>query len=122
MPSVVELPEFKSDAGNLTVFEKVLGRDIKRAFFIYGVGPDETRAKHGHLTATNALICIKGSCRITITNTEIQDEVFVLDQPNKCLIINPKDWHTMDQFSADAILAVMSDQHYDKDGYFYEKP
>jgi hypothetical protein len=35
-------------------------------------------------------------------------------------VLKPEDWHTMDQFSEDAILLVVSNQLYDKDDYIYE--
>lgn len=121
MPQLIELTTFGSDTGRLSVFEKVLSNDIKRVFYIYGVAPDQQRAKHGHRTATNALIPVAGSCRISVTDGKTE-QVFHLNQPNQCLLLHPGDWHTMDEFSTDAVLLVLSDQYYDKEDYFFEKP
>ena len=35
-------------------------------------------------------------------------------------MLEPKDWHIMDEFSEDAILLVVSNQPYDKADYIYE--
>lgn len=121
MAQLIDLSTFGSEEGRLTVFEKILPGDIKRIFYIYGVAADQERAKHGHKNAWNALVSVSGSCRIRVTHNQ-QEEVFILDSPNKSLILHPGDWHIMDQFTADAILLVMSNEYYDKNDYFFDKP
>lgn len=121
MPQLIELNTFGSEEGRLTVFEKILPGDIKRIFYIYGVATGQERAKHGHLKAWNALVAVSGSCRIRVTHNQ-QEETFILDNPNRCLILHPGDWHIMDHFTTDAILLVMSNEYYDKNDYFLEKP
>ncbi|MBU2046665.1 MAG: WxcM-like domain-containing protein, partial [Bacteroidetes bacterium] len=46
---------------------------------------------------------------------------FQLDTPAKCLIIEPKDWHQMYNFSPDAILMVLASEYYDDKDYIFEK-
>ncbi|MFN8346661.1 MAG: FdtA/QdtA family cupin domain-containing protein [Spirosomataceae bacterium] len=121
MPQLIELNAYGSEEGRLTVFEKILPGDIKRIFYIYGVNSDQERAKHGHLKAWNALVCVSGSCRIQVTYNQ-QETAYVLNEPTKCLILHPGDWHIMDQFTSDAILLVMSNEYYDKNDYFFDKP
>jgi WxcM-like, C-terminal len=121
MPQLIELTTHANDSGSLTVFEKLLPGDIKRAFYIYHTQGDKERGKHSHKKATNALIPVAGSCRITVTNLNGEHE-FLLNAPNQCLVLVPGDWHIMDQFSADAVLLVMSNEYYDKDDYVFEKP
>lgn len=121
MPQLIELPTFGNEHGRLTVFEKWLPHDIKRIFFVYGVAPHEQRAKHGHHKTYNALICVVGSCQIHVSDGKTERD-FLLDSPQKCLILHPGDWHIMDNFSSDAVLMVASSEYYDKNDYFYEKP
>ena len=45
----------------------------------------------------------------------------ILDNPNKCLIVEPEDWHTMDNFSKDAVLLVLASEYYDASDYI-DKP
>ena len=121
MPQLIELSTHSSPAGNLSIFEKLLPSDIKRVFYIYGVPPNEQRAKHSHKKAWNALVCVAGACRIYVKNGQTE-YYFELKEPNQCLILEPSDWHIMDQFSSDAVLLVMSNEYYDKGDYIFEKP
>ncbi|KAA0990135.1 sugar 3,4-ketoisomerase [Dyadobacter aurulentus] len=118
MPSLITLNTFNTDSGNLTVFEKIIPGTIKRVFYIYGTG-DAPRGGHRHHKAWNALICLHGSCRVYSNDGE-REEYFTLNSPDSCLILEPKDWHTMDMFSSDAMLLVLSNEYYDKADYIDE--
>ncbi|WP_080239003.1 sugar 3,4-ketoisomerase [Spirosoma rigui] len=118
MAKLYELETFSSERGNLTVFEKVIPGTIQRIFYIYQAGHN-IRAGHRHHRAWNALICVSGSCRVYNDNG-IVEETFYLNSPNQCLVLEPEDWHTMDMFTDDAILLVVSNELYDKDDYIYE--
>jgi dTDP-4-dehydrorhamnose 3,5-epimerase-like enzyme len=118
MAYLIDLKTFIDIRGNLTVIEKTIPFDIKRIFYIYGVD-QSVRGGHRHKTTIQAAICLKGSCRIY--NNDGQDEnYFVLDQPSKCLILQTSDWHTMDQFSPDAILMVLASEYFDQQDYIFE--
>lgn len=115
MPQLVQLSTFPSDAGNLTVFEKIIPGTIKRVFYIYGT-TEMQRGGHRHYKSWNALICLHGSCRVYSNNGQ-EEEFFYLNDPSQCLILEPEDWHIMDAFSPDAILLVLSNEYYDKADY-----
>lgn len=121
MPQLIDLSTFGEEEGKLTVFERLLPGDIKRVFYIYGVPNDQERAKHGHFTSTNALISVSGSCRVRVTHNG-QEDAYILNSPSQALVLHPGDWHIMDQFTVDTVLLVMSNQYYDKNDYFFEKP
>lgn len=112
------LKTFTDTRGNLTVIEKVVPFDIKRIFYIYGVD-GSIRGGHRHHKTIQAAICIQGSCVIT-NNDGINKEEFILDMPDKCLILEPKDWHQMRNFSKDAILMVLASEFFDEADYIYE--
>ena len=118
MAHLVDLKTFTDNRGNLTVIEKVLPFDIKRIFYIYGVD-DSVRGGHRHHKTVQAAICIQGCCNIFYNNNHSTFE-FSLDSPHKCLIIQPEDWHTMSQFSNDAILMVLASEYFDPKDYIYE--
>lgn len=118
MAYIIDLKTFTDKRGNLTVIEKVIPFDIKRVFYIYGVD-DSKRGGHRHHKTIQAAICIKGSC--TIYNNDGKNETdFELNQPNKCLILQPEDWHTMFNFSPDAILMVFASEYFDATDYIHE--
>jgi len=118
MAHLIDLKTFTDQRGNLTVIEKVIPFDIKRIFYIYGVD-DSRRGGHRHKTTIQAAVCIRGGCRI-YNNDGHTESNFILDKPNKCLILQPKDWHTMDQFTPDAILMVFASEYFDANDYIFE--
>lgn len=118
MAKLLQLDTFESDAGDLTVFEKILPGEIKRVFYIRGQVGQE-RGGHRHLNTWQALICISGSCRVFVDDHQTQEH-FILNSPEKCLLLAPQDWHVMDQFEAGAILLVLANTQYDKDDYIFE--
>lgn len=118
MARILDLKTFTDKRGNLTVIEKVIPFDIKRVFYIYGVD-DSKRGGHRHHKTIQAAVCIKGSCTI-YNNNNIKEEEFRLDKPNKCLILQPEDWHTMYNFSEDAILMVFASEFFDNNDYIFE--
>lgn len=119
MPHLINLSTFTDSRGNLTVIEKVLPFQINRVFYIYGVN-DSLRGNHRHKKTIQAAIAIKGSCDIFVQEKD-SDLVFNLNDPSKCLILNPEDFHWMDNFTNDCILMVFASEFFDKNDYIYEK-
>jgi dTDP-4-dehydrorhamnose 3,5-epimerase-like enzyme len=118
MAKLIDLRTFTDERGNLTVIEKVLSFDIKRIFYIYGVD-SSVRGGHRHHKTYQAAVCLKGSCVIS-SNDGLHKEVFVLDHPSKCVLLEPKDWHQMHDFTPDAILMVIASEYFDPADYIYE--
>ncbi len=120
MATLIDLKTFADTRGNLTVIEKIIPFEIKRIFYIYGVD-NSIRGRHRHKKTIQAAISIKGKCRITSKRGKgIPDEKFILDTPSKCLILEPEDFHWMDNFSSDCILMVLASEHFDPDDYIFE--
>jgi hypothetical protein len=118
MAYLIDLKTFTDIRGNLTVIEKTIPFEIKRIFYIYGVD-SSVRGGHRHKKTKQAAICIQGSCHIYNNDGTIESR-FILDKPNKCLILDTQDWHTMDNFSRDAILMVLASEYFDHSDYIFE--
>ncbi len=118
MAHLIDLKTVHDARGSLTVIDKVLPFEIKRVYYMYNVTKE--RGGHRHKKTIQALICLNGSCEIYINNGD-KEETILLDKPNKCLILDPQDWHTIDNFSKGAVLLVLSSEHYDPDDYIKEK-
>ncbi|WP_152267341.1 sugar 3,4-ketoisomerase [Agriterribacter humi] len=118
MAHLMDLKTFTDKRGNLTVIEKIIPFEIKRIFYIYGVD-ESKRGGHRHKKTIQAAICLKGSCHI-YNSDGITENNYILDQPNKCLILEPKDWHTMYNFTSDAILMVLASAFFDQNDYIFE--
>jgi len=119
MARLINLKTFTDKRGNLTVIEKVIPFEIKRIFYIYGVD-DSKRGGHRHHKNIQAAICIRGACSIKTNDGKKEDE-FKLNSPDKCLIINPSDWHCMFNFTEDAILMVIASEYFDEKDYIFEQ-
>jgi len=118
MAHYINLPTFNDSRGSLTVVENLLPFDIKRFYYIYDIS--SKRGGHRHKKTIQALICLGGSCTIYVNNGELENEYF-LDDPSRCLILKPEDWHTMYDFSQGASLLVFSSEFYDVDDYVDEQ-
>lgn len=118
MAHIIQLTTHSNQRGNLTVIEKDIPFEIKRIFYIYGVD-DSVRGGHRHKTTIQAAICIHGYCIVSTDNDTIKQD-YHLDHPEKCLVLQPEDWHTMHHFSADAVLLVLASTFFDPDDYIYQ--
>ncbi|HNR20471.1 MAG TPA: FdtA/QdtA family cupin domain-containing protein [Bacteroidia bacterium] len=118
MASLLDLKTFTDKRGNLTVIEKILPFDIKRIFYIYGVD-DSKRGGHRHKATWQAAVCLRGSCTI-YNHNGVEEKEFQLTSPSECLLIDPQDWHTMYNFTPDAILMVFASTYFDVADYIFE--
>ncbi|MDH4215395.1 MAG: FdtA/QdtA family cupin domain-containing protein [Gallionella sp.] len=108
------LPTFADSRGALTVLDGVLPFPIVRTYWIYG-SDGQTRGGHRHHKTRQALIAISGTVTIYMNDGVISDNI-ELDSPNRCLLVEPKDWHTM-TFGKGAVLLVISSHPYDRTEY-----
>ena len=118
MAYLIDLETHTDSRGNLTVIENVLPFTIERVFYIYGVDKSE-RGGHRHHKTIQAAICIQGECKI-FNNDGKRTQVFHLNNPSKCVLLQPDDWHKMYDFSDDAILMVLASEKFDQGDYIFE--
>ena len=115
---IIEIPTFKDERGFLTVMEDILPFKIERIYWIYGAD-QQIRGGHRHRITKQALVAVAGTVNLKI-NDGRKETLFVLDNPSKCIIVEPEDWHTM-YFKNNAVLLVFASHKYDKNDYI-EKP
>ena len=118
MAKLIQLKSFSDERGNLTVTENQIPFEIKRIFYIYGID-NSVRGGHRHKTTKQAAICLHGSCVVS-NNDGKNKEDFLLDHPKKCLLLETNDWHTMHNFTPDAVLLVLASTPFDPTDYIYE--
>ena len=115
---ILKIPTFEDERGFLTVMEDILPFKIERIYWIYGAD-EQTRGGHRHRITKQALVTLAGTVNLKI-NDGRKETLFVLDNPSKCIIVEPEDWHTM-YFKNNAVLLVFSSYKYDRNDYI-EKP
>ncbi|MEA5429500.1 sugar 3,4-ketoisomerase [Arcicella lustrica] len=118
MAELLTLKTFHDNRGSLTVLDRIIPFEVKRLFYIYGVD-ESSRGGHRHHETRQAAICIQGSCEIVNHNGEKQ-ELFLLDTPDKCLILESRDWHIMQNFKPNTILLVLASTAFDPSDYIFE--
>ena len=112
--NVLDLPTFADARGVLSVLDGALPFSIVRTYWIYGAD-GQLRGGHRHRSTRQALVSIHGSVTVYMNDGEAQEHV-MLDSPARCLLVEPKDWHTM-HFGPGAVLLVMASQPYDRAEY-----
>ena len=88
----------------------------QRFFWLSGVGPDTTRANHGHRSCHQLLICQQGTLDATITRGNGEISVHTMSI-GTTLHLPPLHWLALSNFSHDAVLGVLASEPYDKNEY-----
>ena len=114
MANLIYSKSFIDPRGVLDVYEKIIPFEIKRFYIISKVS--SRRGGHRHKETIQAAIAISGSCEIFVNNGETS-KTFLLNDPRKCLILSPEDWHYMDNFSKNCSLLVLASELYNEKDY-----
>ena len=118
MAKIIQLPTYEDNRGKLSVIEKILPFEIKRVYYIYDTN-NKPRGGHRHRRTIQALICVSGSCEIKCQNKKIKEN-YLLNKPDKCLIIFPEDYHTIENFQKHTVLLVLSSEYFNAKDYIGE--
>lgn len=89
---------------------------IKRVYYMYDTAPGVVRGKHAHKSLEQILVCIHGSCKITMDNGR-EKKIVPLERPYEGLYVGPHMWHEMSEFSEGAVLLVLASELYDESDY-----
>lgn len=114
----IELPLTSDDRGDLVFLEaqKHLPFAIKRLFYIFNTQPASPRGFHAHKKNRLALICLAGSVLVKLDDGSTVGQAR-LNRPNQALIIEPKIWHSLENFSKQAIILACNSEYYDENDY-----
>lgn len=119
MAKLLHVNSFKDSRGILSVIQDEIDFKIKRVYYVYK--SNGLRGGHKHKEAKQALICLNGACTVLIKSMTkdgiVVSELYELDQPDMCLILEPEDWHTFELKKRDSILLVLASNLYNTDDY-----
>ena len=111
-------PPHGDERGQLVALEamKDIPFRIKRVYYIYDTLPGVVRGKHAHRNLEQILVCVHGSCKVSLDDGCERKEI-LLDQPTLGLYISNDTWREMYDFSEGAVLLVLASEHYDESDY-----
>lgn len=119
MQRLIQFQTFKDNRGDLTVIEKEIPFEIKRIFYIYNVD-NSKRGFHKHKKTRQVAICISGCCDIVIKKPKQRPKITRLNSPEIGLLIEPEDYHWMENFCKDTVLLVIASESFNEDDYIRE--
>ena len=115
---ILEFSEMGDERGNLVVIEgnQDVPFDIKRVFYMYGTDATMVRGSHANRKSEFVLINVSGQTKIKIDDG-FSTAVVELNKPRMGVYIPAMLWKDMFDFSEDAVLLVLSNEHYDDSEY-----
>lgn len=119
---ILDIPKISAPdgRGNLSVVEKeLLPYKIKRVYYLYDVPSDSTRGGHAHKELQQFLIAVAGSFSVVLDNGK-ERKTFLLNRPNKGLLIPSGVWRELENFSAGAVCLSLVSAEYDEEDYIRE--
>ena len=114
---LLDIPTINDARGNLAVIEKdILPYPIKRVYYVFDVPSDSFRGGHAHKEQLEFLIALSGSFTVTLDNGRSKKS-FLLNKPNKGLLLPTGIWRELEDFSSGAICLVLSSGEFEEDDY-----
>lgn len=116
--STIEFPPLGDERGSLVALEthKTIPFDVKRVYYIFGTKFGVSRGFHAHRALKQVMVCVTGKCRMVLDDGLNREEVW-LDSPTKGIFVSGLVWREMHDFSADCVLLVLADQHFNESDY-----
>lgn len=114
----INFPSLGDERGSLVALEgsEIVPFEIKRVYYIFGTQTGVARGFHAHKQLQQVAVCITGKCRMVLDDGQNREEIW-LDSPNKGVVIKKMIWREMHDFSADCVLLVLANEHYDESDY-----
>jgi len=115
--TLTDIPTITDTRGNLAVIEKeCLPYPIKRVYYLFDVPSDSYRGGHAHKEQLEFLIALSGSFTVTVDDGTSKKS-FLLNKPNKGLLLPTGIWRELEDFSSGAICLVLSSGEFDEGDY-----
>lgn len=104
--------------GSITVIgnEKHIPFSVNRIYYLYGVPGGESRGGHAHKELYQLLTAVSGSFQVTVDDGSTRKQ-FIIDKPDKGLMIVPGIWRVLDFFSPGAVCLVLASRIYEECDY-----
>lgn len=118
-PRLLHFPSHgASNMGFITVaeVERNVPFPVERVYWTYYTPNNVERGGHAHHELWQVLVAVSGIIDITTESRKGEQQTFLLNSPDKGLLLPPPFWHTM-RFSHNAVLLSMCNMHYAEADY-----
>ena len=115
---ILEFGDLGDERGKRVVVEGAqdIPFDIQRVFYIYGSDSEVVRGQHANRNSEFVLINVSGSSKVRVDNG-FEEDIIELNRPRMGLYLPTMLWKDMYDFSADSVLLVLANTHYDGHEY-----
>lgn len=115
---ILEFGDLGDERGKLVVVEGAqdIPFNIQRVFYIYGSDSEVVRGQHANRNSEFVLINVSGSSKVRVDNG-FEEDIIELNRPRMGLYLPTMLWKDMYDFSADSVLLVLANTHYDGHEY-----
>lgn len=91
--------------------------EIKRVYYITHIENDVSiRGKHAHRTLNQVIFCISGSFVLSLDDGHSKQDILMRNSDTG-VILGPRLWHTMHNFSSGCVLLIVASDYYDEEDY-----
>jgi len=117
-PTLIHFKPLGDERGSLIAIEaeKSVPFSVRRVYYIFATKKGVERGFHAHKALNQVAVAVTGSCEMVLDNGECETSV-LMDSSEKGVLIEPRVWHYMRNFSPDCVLLLLADQHYDEADY-----
>ncbi|OZM56415.1 hypothetical protein CIB95_11615 [Lottiidibacillus patelloidae] len=104
--------------GFLSFFEtgREISFEIKRIYYTYDVPIGTKRGMHAHKKLKQILWCPYGQIEV-ILNDGVVENRYILDSPDKALLVSEGYWHDMYWRKEGSVLCVAASDYYNEEDY-----
>ena len=116
----VLIPDHGDDRGNLIALEglsEIVPFDIKRIYYSFDTQPGSVRGNHAHKELRQFVVCVSGACTFVCEMPDGKRKEYLLNWPNKGLLIEGMVWREIKDFSKDSVMLVLASEHYNEADY-----
>jgi hypothetical protein len=115
---IIELHKIHNRAGSLTVVQKdnSIPFSVERIYYLYDVPSNSERGGHGHKELYQLIVAASGSFTISLDDGNGKKS-FILNNPNKGLMVVPGIWRELNDFSSGSVCLVLASMKYAASDY-----
>ena len=114
---IIDIPKIEDTRGNLSVIEKsTIPFAIKRVYYLYDVPSNAYRGGHAHKQQQELLIALSGSFEVKLNDGK-NSKSFMLNKPNKGLLIPTGIWRELENFSSGSVCLVLASDEFSEEDY-----